>query len=221
MTTATVTQMPISAPRPTSEVVERVILHGISWDTYERLLAEHNESSSIHFAFDQGTLEIMVLSAKHEALKHTLALVVDVIAEELGIDVYGLGSTTFRRGDLGRGFEPDACFYIRNEALVRGKDEIDLTVDPPPDLVIEIDITSPSLNKQPIFSALAIPEIWRFDGERCTILQFQGGEYVESNGSALLRPVTGDILGEFLANSEKMKRTAWLRHVRNWIRQNH
>jgi len=133
-------------------------LHGISWETYERLLAEHQESSGTHFTYDRGRLEIMVLSAKHEAAKHVLTLLVEILAEELNVDVYGLGSTTFRRADLERGFEPDACFYIQREALVRGKDEIDLTVDPPPDLVIEIDITSPSLNKFPLFAALGISE---------------------------------------------------------------
>lgn len=199
---------------------ERVVLNGISWETYNRLLDEHTESSGTHFTFDQGMLEIMVLSAKHEALKHTLALLVDIIAEELEVDAYGLGSTTFRREDLGRGFEPDACFYIQNEEIIRGKDEIDLTVDPPPDLLIEVDITSPSLNKLSIFSELGIAEIWRYDGDGLTILHLHNDGYVESNESLALNPVTADMLGQFVADSVKMKRVAWLRQIRTVIREN-
>ena len=101
----------------------------------------------------------MVLSTKHERPNRTLALLVEILAEELNMDVQRLGSTTFTREDLDKGFEPDSCFYIQNEARVRGKEEIDLAVDPPPDLVIEIDITSPSLNKFPIYARIGVPEV--------------------------------------------------------------
>lgn len=204
---------------PESDVVQRVILHGISWNTYLQLLTEHTESSGTHFSFDQGTLEILVLSAKHEALKHTLALLVDVLAEELDIDVYGLRSTTFNREDLNRGFEPAACFYIEHEALIRGRNEIDLAVDPAPDLVIEVDITSPSLDKSPIFAAIGIAEIWRYDGNSMTLSILENGTYVERLESRALPPVMGDVLRQFLESSQQLKRTAWLRQVRGWIRQ--
>jgi Uma2 family endonuclease len=219
MQTYTETALPAARPARSSEPAQCVVLHGISWETYERLLTEHEESSGTHFTYDRGRLEIMVLSAKHEAVKHVLALLVEVLAEELNIDVYGLGSTTFRRADLERGFEPDACFYIQREALVRGKDEIDLTVDPPPDLVIEIDITSPSLNKFPIFAALGIPEIWRYDGARVSFFGREGDEYIERAESALLPNVTSDVLTEFVEKDKHLKRTAWLRYVREWARQ--
>lgn len=131
-------------------VGQTVILHGVSWKTYESLLADHTDRSVPRFAYDQGELEIVSPSPKHEKLNRGLALLVEVVAEEFGIDVYDLGSTTFKREDLERGFEPDSCFYVQNEERVRGKDRIDLETDPPPDLVIEIDITSPSLDKHPI-----------------------------------------------------------------------
>ena len=92
------------------------------------------------------------------------------VAEELGIEAEDLGSTTFRREDLERGFEPDSCFYIQNEKEIRGNVRIDPAVDQPPDLVIEIDITSPSLNKLPIYARMGVPEVWRYDGERMAIL---------------------------------------------------
>ena len=210
--------VPVVRPAPLPETIQRVILRGISWATYERLLAEHQESSGTHFTYDRGALEIMVLSAGHEALKHTLALLVEILAEELNVDVYGLGSTTFRREDLERGFEPDACFYIQEEALIRGKAEIDLAVDPPPDLVIEIDITSPSLNKFPIFAAVGVREVWRYDGARVVILKLEDSKYVESVESTVLLKITGDTLTHFVEVSQQMKRTAWLRHVRKWVR---
>ncbi len=215
----TETALPAARQARSSESAQCVILHGISWETYERLLAEHEESSSTHFTYDRGGLEIMVLSAKHEAAKHALALLVEILAEELNIDVYGLGSTTFRRADLERGFEPDACFYIQQEALVRGKDEIDLTADPPPDLVIEIDITSPSLNKFPVFAALGIPEVWRYDGSRVSVFRLEGGEYIEQTESVALPQVTSEVLTEFIEQDKHLKRTAWLRRVREWARQ--
>ena len=196
-----------------------VILERVSWETYERLLLEHEESSGTHFAYDQGMLEIRVLSAGDEAFKHTLALIVDVIAEEFEIDIYGLGSTTFRRADLSRGLEPDACFYIQHEDLIRGKQAIDLMFDPAPDLVIEIDITSPSLNKFPIFAALGVTEIWRYDGERVGIFLLQAGQYVEQAESVMLPPVTGKLVTEWVDASQQLKRTAWLRLVREWARR--
>ena len=125
-----------------SRAEQRVLLRNISWETYERLLEERGDNSAPRFTYDRGELEIMSPSPEHEALNRSIALLVEFLAAELGIDVYDLGSTTFRREDLERGFEPDSCFYIENEERVRGKTRKDLSVDPPPDLVIEIDITS-------------------------------------------------------------------------------
>jgi Uma2 family endonuclease len=160
MQTHTEPILPGTTYLPASTTVQCVILDGISWETYERLLNEHGESGGTHFTYDRGRLEIMVLSAAHKALKHALEVLVEIFAEELNIDVRGFGSTTFRRADLHRGFEPDACFYIRQEPHVRGKREIRLPVDPPPDLIIEIDISSPSLDKLPLFATLGVPEVW-------------------------------------------------------------
>jgi len=101
-------------------------LHGVSWATYERLLADFQDSHAAHFAYDEGRLEIMVLSAEHEEYKDMSILLVNVLAEEMDIDVRSFGSTTFQRADLERGFEPDGCFYIQHEAQVQGKIRIPL-----------------------------------------------------------------------------------------------
>lgn len=208
----------VAAPLPISTIVHCVVLDGVSWETYERLLAEHGESGGAHFTYDRGRLEIMVLSAAHEAFKHALEVLVEIFAEELNIDVRGFGSTTFRRADLERGFEPDACFYIRQEPYVRGKREIHLTVDPPPDLVIEIDISHSSLNKLPLFAALGIPEVWHHDGTKVTIVTLEAGAYREVAESAALPGVTGEVLSRFVETNTQLQPTLWRRSVRDWAR---
>ncbi|MGE0681402.1 MAG: Uma2 family endonuclease [Candidatus Binatia bacterium] len=203
---------------PLSEPSQRLILHGVSWATYQRLLDDFKDSHAAHFAYDRGVLEIMVLSTKHERPNRTLALLVEVLAEELNMDVQRLGSTTFTREDLDKGFEPDSCFYIQNEARVRGKEEIDLAVDPPPDLVIEIDITSPSLNKLPIYAQIGVPEVWRYDGRQVQMFTLANGQYANIEQSAIFPPLSSTVATQFLEESIKLQSTAWLRRVREWVR---
>ena len=125
----------------------RVILHNISWSLYEQLLAAHADNSSPRFAYDRGELEITVPSYEHEELNRLLDNCIALIALEWNIEYCNAGSTTFKREDLERGFEPDSCFYVQHAGQVAGKKRLDLTVDPPPDLVLEVDITHPSLDK--------------------------------------------------------------------------
>ena len=203
-----------------SPAEQRVVLHNIGWDTYERLLADHENNSAPRFTYDRGELEIMSPSPEHEKFNRRIAQLVLAVAEELNIEAEDLGSTTFRREDLELGFEPDSCFYNQNEEQVRGKDRIDLAVDPPPDLVIEIDITSPSFSKLPIYAQIGIPEVWRYDGERMTILVLEGSDYTERTESIVLPPVTSNVLADFVEKSISVKRTAWLKEVRMWSQEN-
>jgi Uma2 family endonuclease len=197
-----------------------IVLEGISWETYERLLSEHQDSASTRFTYDRETLEIMVLSAKHEKYKDLITLLVNVLAEEMGVDVSSFGSTTFRRQDLARGFEPDACFYIQKIDQVMGKDELDLTVDPAPDLVIEIDMSSSSLDRFPLFAAVGVNEVWRYNGDRLTLFVLTDGDYAKKPYSAVLPKVSGQALTALMTASQTLRRTAWLRQVREWVRAN-
>ncbi|MDP9473601.1 MAG: Uma2 family endonuclease [Chloroflexota bacterium] len=197
---------------------QRILLRNVAWETYERLLADHLDSSAPRFAYDRGLLEIVRPSTEHETVNRTLALLVEVVAEELGIDVLNVGSMTFRRQDLQRGFEPGSSFYIQHESSVRGRTQIDPLVDPPPDLVIEIDVTHPSLNKLPIYAHLGVPEVWRYHDRRVTVLRSDGEEYRESAASVVLPPLTGDALTGLLSESRTLTRTAWLRALRAWAR---
>ena len=199
---------------------QRIVLHNIGWNTYERLLADHQNNSAPRFTYDRGELEIMSPSPEHEKVNRRIAQLVLAVAEELGTEAGDLGSTTFRREDIERGFEPDSCFYIQNEERIRGKDRIDLSTDPPPDLVIEIDITSPSFSKLPIYAQMGVPEVWRYDGERMTILVLEGSDYVETTESIVLPPVTSTDLTRFVEQSKSTRRTDWLRGVREWAQEN-
>jgi Uma2 family endonuclease len=143
-------------------------------------------------------------------------LLIEMLALELGIDIRNLGSTTFKRGDLSRGFEPDSCFYIQQTAQIRGKDDIDLAVDPPPDLVIEVDVTHPSLDKLPLYAAVGVTEVWRYDGASVTIYILAQEAYTASETSQALPGVTSNILSQFIVESRQLRRPDWLRRVREW-----
>ncbi len=198
---------------------QRVVLHNVSWETYERLLAEHADSSAPRFFYDRGELEIMSPNPEHERTNRRIAQLVLAVADEMRITAEDLGSTTFRREDLERGFEPDSCFYIRNEEAIRGKDRIDLTVDPPPDLVIEVDITNPSLDKLSIYARMGVPEVWRYDGRRVSVLILSGEGYAEAATSTALWPLTSEILSRFVEEGKTLERRAWTRKVREWARE--
>ncbi len=197
---------------------QRTVLHNISWETYEHLLADHRDSSSPRFAYDQGVLEIMVVSSRHERPNRLISLLVELVAAEMDLDLENLGSTTFRRKDLQRGFEPDSCFYIQSEERIRGKVEIDSDLDSPPDLVIEVDITSPSHDRFPIYAHFGVPEVWRYDGERVVVYELRNTEYVEVANSLALPWFTSDILTRLVAQGLTMRRTSWARKVREWAR---
>lgn len=159
----------------------KVQLQNVSWEIYEAILDELGEGYAVRLAYYKGTLEIRMPLPKHEKAKSLIGYLVNVLLEELNIDCEVLGSTTFKRQDMQTGVEPDDCFYIQNQAAVRGKDRLDLTVDPPPDLAIEIDNSSQtSLN---CYEALGVAELWRYDGEVLKIHLLQEGKYTESSTS--------------------------------------
>lgn len=136
-------------------------MRGISWQTYKTLMSEVGDDRAWRIAYDRGVLEIRMPLEEHEEPKGLLESFVEAIADELEIEVRKLGALTLDREDLSRAVEPDSCFYIQNEAVVRGR-KINLPADPPPDLVIESDYTSSSVNKQALYSALGVPELWRY-----------------------------------------------------------
>jgi Uma2 family endonuclease len=198
---------------------QRVLMNHVSWETYEGLLEAHAESSSHRITYDHGMLEIMSPSSKHEDLKVVTASIVELVAEEWEREFKGLGSTTFRRRELEQGLEPDSCFYVQNVEHIRAKEEIDLSVDPPPDLVIEIEITRPAVSKLPIHARLGVPEVWVVDGQRVSIQCLVADGYEQSERSQILGPLTATVLTGFLESSRTVKTLAWRRMVREWAHQ--
>lgn len=196
-----------------------ILLEGARWDTYCRLVEDFEDSHAAHFAFDRGILEIMVLSLEHEFWNRLLAALFELLAEELDVDFENVGSATFRRDDLEKGFEPDTAFYVKNLESIRGKTRLDPQEDPAPDLVIEVDISHPSLDKLPILVALGVGEVWRFDGTRTTILRRRKDRYVQAAASGIFPILTPMVLTDWLHQARNRKRTVWLRELRKWVRR--
>jgi Uma2 family endonuclease len=213
------TAMPTTISPPREEREQRVALGHVSWETYESLLADHADARSPRFTYSEGMLEIMSPSSEHEELNDVMATIADIIAEEQQVEFKSLGSTTFRRRDLSRGTEPDSCFYIQNVERIRGKKEIDLRVDPPPDLVIEVEITSPAVAKLPVYARLHVPEIWLHDGRAPRILRLSGDQYEDCDRSGVLPSLTQSVLSAFCEESKTLTTLAWRRMVRTWARQ--
>ena len=206
----------LDRPKTQEPAAGRVLLRGVSWETYERLLDEHHESAGPRFTYDDGYLEIMTLSLEHEDPNRVLASLVELILCEWDVDFLSSGSNTFKSARLKKGFEPDTSFYIEHADAIRGKKRLDLAVDPPPDLVIEIEVTEPLLPRLPIFSAMRVPEIWVCENDTVRILRLDRGRYREVKRSAALSPLSAEIISDFLQRRLKMKRPAWARAVREW-----
>jgi len=196
----------------------RVLLRNVSWETYERLLAENVNVAGTRFFYDEGNLEIMVVYIGHEMPNRTLARIAEITALETGRDFTASGSTTFKREDLEKGFEPDSSFYFRHAAAIRGKDKTDLATDPPPELIIEVDITSSSLNHFPLYAAIGVSEIWRYDGERVRFHRLEGSAYSPIEESSVLPPMTAAQATIFVERDRHEKAIDWRRAVCEWIR---
>ncbi len=202
-----------------NDIVERVILHGISWETYERILSEHTEVSDRHFSYCNGDLEIMVLDYKHEKFKHLLSELVVEIARILELDYEGAASTTFRKESKKKGFEGDATFYFENAEIIRGKNEIDLMIDPSPELVIEVDITQGSMPKFLIFADLGIKEVWRFDAEKVSFYRLEKNSYKEIDESICLPKVQNQTVTNLLYSASDMKRLDWIKLIHEAVKK--
>jgi Uma2 family endonuclease len=164
-------------------------------------------------------LEIMSPSPEHEEYNRTLAALIEFVADELRINIRRLGSTTFKRPDLLKGFEPDSCFYIQSAARIRGRRRIELPQDPPPDLLIEIDVTSSSLDRFALFSQTGVPEVWRYDRSQVRFLGLKDGQYEEITHSLAFPILTSEVVTQFLEESLELESAEWSLRLREWVRQ--
>ena len=194
-----------------------LLLRHIGWDEYEQLLDELAERAGLRVSYDEGKLEIMSPLPEHEKVKGFIHDLARILAEEMDIPLETLGSATYRRERNAKGAEPDESFYVQNAASIIGKREIDLNVDPPPDIVVEIDLTNESTTKFPIYAALSVPEIWRYDGEQAQVYNLVGEAYIEAPASRFFAVVTGEVLAEFIEQSKRQGQSVALMAFRRWM----
>lgn len=172
----------ISTPPQNSSEEKVITLTGIKWSTFKAIMSDVGDGRAWRIAYDAGVLEIRRPLTEHEEPKGMIESFVGIVVDELGIEMRQLGALTLEREDLTRAIEPDTCFYIQNESIVRGK-SINLPADPPPDLVVESDYTNSSLNKFAIYAALGVPEIWRYRNQSFLVYQLVDGNYEERENS--------------------------------------
>ena len=203
-------------PAVIAPIGQRVIVQGVSWATYTSLVADFADSRGTRMAYDQGTLEFMSSSFNHEQIADFLVDVVKAVAEAQGLDFVPAGSMTCKRDDVERGFEPDASFYLQHAAAVQGQTTINLDADPPPDMIIEVDLTHPSLDKFPIYAALGVPEVWRYVGHQVLIYRLVDAAYQQVDASMALAGVTPERLTEWVLMGLEQSRLTWIRRLRAW-----
>lgn len=200
--------MPLLAPAET-----RTVLDNVRWETFLEL-AEGRSGSVPRMTYDRGVLELMTPRRQHEQLGCLIGRMVETFSEVRGIEILSCASTTFKRMDLDRAFEPDESYYIAHADEIRPKDEVDLLLDPPPDLVIEAEITSSAIAKLKLFAALGVPEVWRHDGTRLTMLARAGDGYEPIGSSIGLPSLTAAMIDAFVARRFEIGETALIREFR-------
>ncbi|NJL91427.1 MAG: Uma2 family endonuclease [Coleofasciculaceae cyanobacterium SM2_1_6] len=196
---------------------QRVVLRDISWQDFETILEDLGSDRHSRIAYHQDSLEIMTPLPEHEVSKVLMTNFLEILLEELNLEFWSLGSTTFKDKFRRQGIEPDNCFYIANEAVVRGKDRLDLSIDPSPDLALEIDVTSRTHPE--IYAALGVPELWQMEKGKLKIKLLHNGSYVEVVTSPNLPnfPLT-EILPKYLDHAKSLGRNQTMRAFRAWVR---
>jgi Uma2 family endonuclease len=193
------------------------VLERVRWETYERLLHD-TEEQKLRLTYDQGRLTIVSPTHKHDRIKKLIGRMIELAALEFQIPIEDYGSATWRRGDVWKGLEADDCYYVGNASRVRGKDEIDLDVDPPPDLAIEVEITHQDIDRFKLYAALGVAELWHYRNDRIRALKLEGDSYVEIENSLALPMVRPADLAEFLRMRDKSDVTTIMVAYLQWLR---
>jgi Uma2 family endonuclease len=208
----------LSDPRADSLAdVQHLVLDDVSWEFYERLLREIG-NRQIRVTYDQGRMEIMAPLAEHEGPKRSIGRLIEMLTFELDIPIASYGSTTFRSKAKAKGLEPDECYYVQNERRTRRRKRLDLRKDPAPDLVVEIDVTSRSLPRRPIYAALGVPEIWLHDDGGLQCLHLINGVYLPRKMSMAFPFLEPAQLLRFVQMIPEVGETQSLRKFVEWIR---
>lgn len=196
------------------------LFKNVSWNEYEQLLGEIRSGQGARIYYDEGTLELMAPVFRHEKAKELVTAMVDILVDELDLAMEAAGSTTFKLESLQSGAEPDTCFYIQHAGSVFNKKDIDLRTDPPPDIVVEIDIRRPSRSKLKLYARFGAPEFWRYNGEDFEIFVLSGGKYELRQTSLTFPFVKAGDFKNFIERGYESGRTPTLREFRRWVKEN-
>jgi Uma2 family endonuclease len=197
---------------------QQLLLEDVSWQQFENILIDLGEHRSARVSYSHGYLEIMVPLPEHEKAKEIIGDTIKILLDRLNIDYDALGSTTLKSERMIQGVEPDACFYIQNQALVLGKNRLDMNIDPPPDLAVEIDLTS----RTPLdnYQLLGVPELWRYGKQGLQINILQDGKYVRSDSSPTFSdlPIV-DLINQYVQQSQVVGSSQAIRSFKQWVRE--
>ncbi|MEA5592791.1 Uma2 family endonuclease [Rivularia sp. UHCC 0363] len=197
---------------------KRVSLNNISWQAYEQILNALGENRAAKVHYYQSVLEIMTPLEAHESSSENIGILIHILTEELNLNIKSLASTTLKIPDKKTGAEPDKCYYIKNEPAVRGK-TVNLNQDPPPDLVLEVDIIHTDINKKQLYQDIKVPEFWRYNGKSLTIYILDRNEYQESEKSFNFPILTKALVSEFISQCRTNGETQAKREFRIKIRE--
>jgi Uma2 family endonuclease len=198
---------------------QQILLDRVSWEQFENILTELGDRRAARVSYSNGLLEIMVPLPEHEKAKEIIGDIVKLLLTERGIDYDALGSTTLKSERMTQGVEPDACFYIQNQRFAIGKNRLDLNIDPPPDLAIEIDLTSRTQLDN--YRSLGLPELWRYDKQGLQIYLLQAGAYIESAASPTFPdlPIV-ELVNNCVRQSRSIGSSQAIKELQNWLKEN-
>lgn len=196
----------------------RLVIRDAGWDDYEAMLGIVGERR-LRVTYDGSMLEARMPSQRHEQAVQLLGLLITRLAEELGLPYEPLGMTTWRKPGASKGLEPDQCYYFAHHEAARSGGPIDLDVDPPPDLAVEVEITRSALDRMALYAAIGVPEVWRYDGAVLSIHVLQAdGTYTVAPTSPTLPGVRPADVERFLELGRSLDKLRWSRELRDWAR---
>ncbi|WP_009632110.1 Uma2 family endonuclease [Synechocystis sp. PCC 7509] len=208
----------VSTPIEKTLAEKRVSFYNLSWQSYEQILEALGNKRAARLTYYKGTLEIVSPLEENESASDRIGTLIHILTEELNLNIKSMASTTLNKPELKIGSEPDKCYYIQNEPAVRGK-IVNLAIDPPPDLVLEVDITHTDINKTQLYQEMKVPEFWRYNGKALTIYLLNEDRYIESVTSPTFPFLTKAKIYEFLAQCNSQGETQAKRAFRNWLQE--
>lgn len=198
---------------------QQLLVEDVNWQQFESILAELGERRASRLSYSNGRLEIMVPLPEHEKAKEIIGDMVKILLETRQIAFESLGSTTLKNERMSQAVEPDTCFYIQNQAAVIGKNRLDMSVDPPPDLAVEIDLTSRTQLDN--YQILGVPELWRYARRGLQINVLQAEQYIESDVSPTFPDIPIlELVNQYTQQSQVAGRTRAIQAFKNWVREN-